>query len=491
MRPRISKPAGAMPRAGRLRTRARFRIEEGIREMLAGMARAHGIALALLFLNACATAGASSFDAMRADYDRAGPTSPAARADDERVLETSALDRPSYVRAVLQRNPTIESARHGWRAAIARIKQAGSFEDPMVDLSVAPLSIGSSSVRTGYEVGISQKLPWFGKRNLESAVASAEAGAAKSDFEATRRELALTASVLYDQYFVAVRSQEINAQHIALVRTLRAGATAQFEAGRASVQDPLQAEAELTHLEHDAVILTSQREVIVAQMNELLHRDPELPLPPPKDLPLPSGDVHDAKRLQAEALERRPDIESARLHARAEQARADKSDREYYPDFTVSTSYNSMWDMPEHRWMVGLGFNLPIQVGRRAAMVDEANAARQRFESEAVRLSDMARTQVVVALKQLEESKHVLHLFEERLLPVARNQVDAARAGFIASQNPFVAVIDAEKNLRSVELDYQMARATCDRRRAELDRALGRIPGLDGKDAKDAKEVAR
>jgi len=69
-------------------------------------------------------------------------------------------------------------------------------------------------------------------------------------------------------------------------------------------------------------------------------------------------------------------------------------------------------------------------------------------------------------------------------LPVARDQIDAARAGFTASQNPFMAVVEAEKNLRSVELDYQMARAECDRHRAELDRALGRIPGLDGQEDK-------
>ncbi len=442
-----------------------------------------GIAM-FVFLNGCAAAGASSFDSMQADYERASDRPRGPRAEDDHVLEGPVIDRAAYVRAVLRRNPTIASARQGWREAIARVRQAGSFDDPMIDLSIAPLSIGSSSARTGYNVGISQKLPWFGKRSLESAVASAEAQAAKSDFEATRRELALTALVLYDQYFVAARSLEINAQHRELMRTLHAGATAQFEAGRASMQDPLQAEAELTHMEHDAVILASQRDVTVAQMNELLHRDAELPLPPPpKELAAPpNSDIHDSKRLQAEALERRPDIASARQHARAEQARADKSDRDYYPDFTVSTAYSSMWDTPEHRWTVGLGFNLPIEVGRRAAMADEANAARARFESEAARLSDMARTQVVVAVKQLEEARHVLHIFEERLLPVARNQVDAARAGFVASQNPFVAVIDAERNLRNVELEYQMARADCDRRSAELERALGRMPGLGEKE---------
>lgn len=71
-------------------------------------------------------------------------------------------------------------------------------------------------------------------------------------------------------------------------------------------------------------------------------------------------------------------------------------------------------------------------------------------------------------------------LFEQRLLPVAREQIEAARAGFTASQNPFFALVAAEKNLRSVELDYQVARVECDRHRAELDRALGLIPGLDG-----------
>ena len=141
-----------------------------------------------------------------------------------------------------------------------------------------------------------------------------------------------------------------------------------------------------------------------------------------------------------------------------------------------------MWDTPEHRWTVGLSFNLPVQLGRRRGAVDEANAMRAQYEADAARMSDTARTQVVVALKQLEEAGHVLHIFEERLLPIARQQVDAARAAFVASQAPFVSVIDAEKNLRGVELDQQVAEADYDRRRGELDRALGRMPGLDGKE---------
>jgi outer membrane protein TolC len=331
---------------------------------------------------------------------------------------------------------------------------------------------------------VSQRLPWPGKLPLEESAAKAEADAQRCDYEAARRELALTASLLYDQYFVAARSIEINAHHVELMRSMHDAAIAQFEAGRASAQDPLQAEFELTHMEHDTVILASQRDVTSAQMNELLHRDPQLPLPaPPRDLPLPAqGDLTAPSPLDKEAIDGRPEIASARQHARAQQARADRAEKESYPDVSVSTSYNSMWDTPEHRWMVGLSFNLPVQTGRRHGAVDEANAIRAQYEADAARMSDRARTQVVVARKQLEEAAHVQHIYEARLLPIARQQVDAARAAFVASQAPFVAVIDAEKNLRGVELDQQKGQADYDRRRAELDLALGRIPGLDGKE---------
>ena len=194
------------------------------------------------------------------------------------------------------------------------------------------------------------------------------------------------------------------------------------------------------------------------------------------------ADLSASARLDSEAVDRRPDIAGARQRARAEEARAERAARESYPDVTVSTSYNSMWDTPEHRWTVGLSFNLPIQTGRRQGAVEEANAMRARYEADVARMGDAARTQVVVAVKQLEEAGHVLHIFEDRLLPIARQQVDAARAAFISSQVPFVSVVDAEKNLRGVELGQQTAQADYDRRRAELDRALGRVPGLDGRE---------
>ena len=427
-------------------------------------------------LGCAASAGSASYSTLRADYARTETRHSDPLARD--LASQPVLERAEYVRAVLRQNPTVESARQGWRAAVSRIKQAGPFDDPEVELGLAPLTVGSKAP-FGYELAVSQRLPWFGKRSLESAAATAEAGAAKSDYEITKRDLALSALVLYDQYFVAVRALEINHRHVELMGVLRKAALSALEVGRGSAQDPLQAEAELAHMEHDTALLTSERDVTIAQMNELLHRSPELPLPPPsKELPLPLPALADTKRLEADAVSGRTEITAARQRAAAAQAQAARAERDAYPDLTLSTAYNSMWDMPEHRWMVGVGFNLPIQSARRTGARDESLALRSQLESEALRLTDAAKTQAFVAHRRLEESKHVLALFEGRLLPVARDQIDAARAGFTTSQTPFMAVVLAEKNLRSVELDYEKARAECAHRHAELERALGRIPGI-------------
>ena len=469
------------------------------------MLREFCVVCLVLPLGCASTAGSSSYGSLQAEYDRsrssedrsgadareppifvAAPPSEGGQATSvagppgRESAASSTLERSAFVRAVLRENPSVESARQGWRAALARVRGTGGLEDPMIDLGFAPLSIGSSHSRFGYEVGISQKLPWFGKRSFEADAAAAEAAAAKLDFEGMRRELALTAIDLYDQYYVAVKSLEINARHLELMRALRSGVASQFESGRAGAQDLLQAESEMTKLEYDTAVLSAQRDVVTAQMNELLHRDPSAPLPPPpSELPLPPApDVRDPKRLQDAAVSGRPDIQALHERARAQQALGERAGREAYPDVTVSTSYSSMWDMAEHRWMVGLGFPLPIQTGARSGMKEESVAMRAQYESDARRLADSARTQVYVSLKRLEESRHLLRLFDERLLPVARDRIEAARASFTASRGPFTAVMEAERGLRMVELDHQMARAEYDRRHAELERAIGRVPGI-------------
>ena len=62
------------------------------------------------------------------------------------------------------------------------------------------------------------------------------------------------------------------------------------------------------------------------------------------------------------------------------------------------------------------------------------------------------------------------------MLPIAVDRAEAALAGLRAGANDFVAVIEAQRNRREVELGFQEALADLDRNRVELARAAGDKP---------------
>ena len=86
--------------------------------------------------------------------------------------------------------------------------------------------------------------------------------------------------------------------------------------------------------------------------------------------------------LQDTALRMRPELQAAKARIEGAESMLGLAKREYYPDLTLRGSYNSMWAQPDHRFMVGLSINLPIQLGRRRGATEEAQAKLLRSQSE-------------------------------------------------------------------------------------------------------------
>ena len=399
------------------------------------------------------------------------------------LSELDRLDRETVIRAVVARNPTIEAARQAWEAAREREPQLSSLDDPSVSYSVAPLSIGAGDVRYGQSIGFAQRLPYPGKLRLRGEIARAEAEAARHDYQAVRLQLATLASLLFDDYYFVVRALEINAEHIGLLEDFQRIATARYVSGLAAQQDPLQAEVEVAHVLHRDVVLRTSQRTIVAQLNALLHRAPDASLPPPpSELAVPAPRELDITGQADRALANRPELKARLAEIEAREAEVRLREKDFYPDFEATTSFNSRWGNSEHRWTVGIGINIPIRRDRLRAASAEAAAALKQVESARTALEDTIRAEVYMAQERLLEAEHVVELYRSRLLPPSRDQIRAARAGFETSQNSFLALIEAERNQRSVQLGYEEALTDFYRRRAELDRALGRIPALSSAD---------
>jgi outer membrane protein TolC len=447
--------------------------------------------VALSILLAAADAAAAQTSAPGAEGAPAEPPSPAGPAapTEDPFAGAAALTHGDLVRAVLARNPTLEAARLAWRAATQRVPQATALMDPMVAAAVAPLSLGSE-MDLGYSVEARQPLPWPGRRRLAGDVARAEAVMAGEDARALALELALTASDLYHDLYVVERSLVINRDHLGLVGELMAIATARYAAGLAPQQAPLQAEVELAHLMHREVMLVGRRDELAARLNALLHRPAGAALPPPASVAPPPGQAAPtathhggdhaaaAAGTAAGALAARPEVAAADAAVRAAALEGELAGLARYPDLEAMTSFSTMFGS-DHRWMVGVAVDLPVYRGRIRAAEAEAAARLEAAARRREAVADAVLAEVEQAAVRLHEAEHVVELYAARILPASRDATGAARSAFESGSVDFTSVIDAERNLRDVDLSHEEALAEVGRRRAALDRALGRLPGLD------------
>lgn len=401
-----------------------------------------------------------------------------AAAETDPFTDAAVLDREDFLAAVLASNPGLAAARQALRAAEARAPQARALMDPTVSTGLAPLSVGRpGAVDPGYEIRVEQMLPYPDKRRLRAAAADSEAAIAVQEFERVRQDLSLRASLLFAAWYRVHRALEVNAEHNLLVSDFQEVATARYAAGLAGPQDPLQAESELADLQQQQILLASEREIAAAEMNALLHRAPEVALPPPPaELPELASALAPAAELEAEALASRPEIRALDAMVRARETAAALARLEWRPDFGVMASYNSMWSDSEHRLMVGGTLNLPVRKSRIRAAITEAEARLQVARSERAAAEDQVRREVAVAAVRLRESHHLLEILSSRRVPAARDRVEAAVAGFTTGQNDFAALIDAARNLRAAELEVSTTLADLQGRHAELRRAVGRLP---------------
>ena len=400
--------------------------------------------------------------------------------DDDPFRGFASLERAALIREALRRNPGLAAARSAWRAALARYPQETALEDPMLDTAIGPRSFGSDEVDPGFRVGLSQALPFPGKRRLRGEVALAEAEASSQEFEEARLRLAAAASLLFDEYYLAARAIERNASHLAFVEELYQGTLARYEAGSASQQDALLAEAELADLLHEEVVLETAQRRAAARINTLLHRHPELPLPPPPDaLAAPTDLSVDAAALTERALAERPELRAARARVAAREQAVALARREYLPDFTISGAYDRIWQERDLQPMVGLAVNIPLQLGRRDGALAQARAELAGARSEAQRAEDSVRLAVSLGVDRLGEAHHLVELTRDRMLPVARDRLAASRAAFASGQGSFLELIDSERGLRSAELESEKAVTLLWRRHAELDLATADLTQLE------------
>ena len=393
---------------------------------------------------------------------------------DDPFSGTSELDLPALLEAVQSRNPSLQAAYGAWSAASERYPQVVALDDPMFQSMSAPRTYNAASnVQSSYYLGVAQKIPWSGKRELRGNQANWESQAAMYDYHESQQRLAEAARLAFFDDYLIVRQRELNSANKEATREFRDIARAKYEANQATQNDVLQADVELAKLEQRQIELDQQQAVALARINTLLHRRPDHALPPPPQVLSAHSDLPPLDTLRNSAEENRPELQAMLARVQAEQSAVALACKEYYPDFEVMARYDRFWTDKEQRPQVGLNMNVPLNQSKRAAAVREANARVYKLQAEYQQARDNVWHDVAAAYARANGSRKTIRLFESQLLPAAEANVSNAKSGYSAGTLDFLRVIDAQRQLIELREQQQMAIVELHRRQAELERAIG------------------
>lgn len=418
-----------------------------------------------------------------------------ARADDGMWPESDLLG--GYLEEGARANPGLQAAFARFEAALEKVPQARAWPDPRLSFGVFVVPVETRTGPQRMRYGLSQTLPWFGKRDLGAGVAEREAEGLLA--RAREIKLALFRDIRTAYFEYAYLGMAVNSarEELELLQFLEALVEMRYAVSGASYADLTRIQVERARAQERVASLKDYRLPLSERLRTLVGRPPGGMLPMPEVLPYMET-LWDEARIRAAMEEHNQSLAVLDAKALAADAAEALARRQFYPDLTVGLEsvYTDAPRMPgvvnEGRDPVALtfGINLPLDREARQAAVRQARkTARAARLERADRAADLE-AEAARLFFGLRDGARRLELLSGTIVPKARQSLDASVDAYQAGQASMTDLLTAEKTLVELELQYHRVLADQAVRLAQLDVLAGqelprkylRVPALSGEE---------
>ncbi len=385
---------------------------------------------------------------------------------------------PVLIEIALADNPELKASDARWKMFAGRAKQAGSLEDPMLMLKAQNLLARdpfafNRDATTAKVIGISQQLPFWGKRALREEIATLEAESYRHSIEERKLELARMVKEVWYQLYAVDKSLVIIEKNLKIMDDFLTVAETKYAVGQGAQADIYKAGLERSKMLEMQISLKQKRTSLAANLNYLLYRPGTTAVPAIPDFPLPEL-RQSVEQLHALALEKRPQVKSLVAQAGKGNAARRLAHKEFWPDVNVSFEYmfreqvvNGMTNDPGYNmFSLGLTFNLPVHWNRRQAMLAESSSETAMATDELNSLKNSISYLINDSLAQLDRRKRLIELYKKGIIPQAEQSLESALIGYRVNKVDFLTLLDGrvslftyERELHESQAEYMMALA--------------------------------
>ena len=391
----------------------------------------------------------------------------------------------SLITTALTNNPELKSSQARWQMFASKAKQVSSLEDPMFMFKLQNMLarepfVFNKDPQSARVIGISQQLPFWGKRAIKQEVADLEAESYKWAIEERKLELARMVKETYYQIWAVDKSIGIVAKNLMILADFVTIAESKYSVGQGVQQDIYKAGLEKSKMLDMQITLKQQRKSLEANLNYLLYRPGNTPVGTVADFALPQLSLS-AEQLNQTALETRPQIKSLASLTSKGQASHRLAQKEFYPDFNLSFEYmfkdaiatEMITDPGYNMFTLGVTFNLPFQQEKRHAMIAESTSETTMATEELHALKNSISYTINETLAQLERRRKLVELYKEGIIPQAEQSLESAVISYRVNKVDFLTLLDGRMSLFTYERELYESEAEYMMGMAKLEAAVG------------------
>ena len=391
----------------------------------------------------------------------------------------------SLVSEALENNPEIRAALRERDAASQRIAPAAALDDPVLEAGVINVPLASSPFNredmTMKMIGLSQRLPFPGKRGLREAVAAKDAEGVGYGYQETLNRVVRDVKIAYFDLGLTLQRTRLVEKNKLILEDLLHIAEKHYGVGLGSQADALRAQTQVSRMLDELLKLARERPTVEAELIRVLGRN-AIVTPPVPELPQLREETLSLEALRETAMTQRPQLLALQsIVARNEKA-LELARKNYYPDFDIRLAYgqrNSMLDGTSRPDMVTLtvAVNLPVwRENKLAPRVAEALAKRDQAQS----MYEAQRNEVAASLRQqmalAEQNLQSARLYQTAILPQARLTVESAMSAYQVNRVDFLTLLDSQMTVFNYEISLATAMAGYNKALAEIDLLIGKPP---------------
>lgn len=399
-------------------------------------------------------------------------------------LRATAQDDPELamlLKEAAQRNPEVAAAQKGAEAAASRIEPAAALDDPMLEAGLLNVPAQSLNLRqedmTMKMIGISQRLPYPGKRDLRRDAAQKEAEASASDAREVVNRVQRDVKATYLDLWLADESLRLTEINLRVLEQFLSIAESRYSVGQSTQVDVFKAQTQLSRMQEERLKLGRDRPTLEAELNRAAGRGGTAAAVNPRAPQLREADLH-LETLRATARAKRPQLLAQQRMVDRTAMQLELAKKDYYPDFDVRFSYgqrdNYQGIRREDLISFTVAMNLPVWgEKKRDPRVAEAQSAfgqsGSMLQARLNEIDSMLRQQVAAAGQALRSAR----LYEASLIPQARLTADASLSAYRVGRVDFFTLLDSRMTVFNAEISRAASVVAYNKALAEIEFLTG------------------